>query len=102
MRIDRRAGAISSACGYDFDRVCLFKLDPPELFASTTDASLSESDPDDIPEEEEFDDNALVVLEAPRRPVEFLVPGKSASAEATPRACAVEAPPPLLRTIEKG
>ena len=61
IRIDRLAGAISSGFCRDFDRVCRAEPDAARSVSLTV-RSRSESESDDMPDEEEFEEVALDTL----------------------------------------
>ena len=101
MRIDLLAGDISSARGDGFARVPLLTEDP------LLDLSRSDSDPEERPEDDEFDDESLVPLMDVRRPVGplFLLLASNAelaSTDESPRVWAVESRLGTRRMDENG
>jgi hypothetical protein len=102
MRIDRLAGAISSEPCNDLERVWRPELPDAEWSSSLINRSKSDSDSEDIPDEDELEEN-LDAFADPRRP-EALFPllcssnGFPTSMAEIPRACVIEA---LLGLVEK-
>ena len=70
--MDLLAGAISSEPWRDLERVWRFEDAEPGFSPSLMDLSRSDSDSDDKPDEDEFDDNPLVPRAKPRFPTVFL------------------------------
>jgi len=66
--MDRLAGEISSEPCNDFERVCRLEDPEPAFSVSLIERSRSDSDSDDIPDEDEFDESPLVPLTDPRLP----------------------------------
>ena len=114
MRMDRLAGAISSELCNDFEREWRVADDAPDSPVSPIDRSRSDSDSEDMPDEVELDDNALVPFVEVRLlnvifPLSCSPPEFPSSVAAIPRVWAVDArldPPakavPNFRIFEIG
>lgn len=66
--IERLAGAISSEACSDFERVCRAEADNDDCSVSLMDRSRSDSDSEDRPDEEEFDEKPFLPLTDVRLP----------------------------------
>jgi hypothetical protein len=114
IRIDRLAGAISSEPCNDFERVWRLDDDESSFSPSVIERSRSDSDSDDIPDEDEFDDSPLIDFDDPRLPNALLPlfgsPNKPAlsalemrtSSAAEARLPVPENEAPNFRSCEKG